>query len=195
MTNAGEMKTRTLVPPQLSEADRSCLDKARESVHRAMDILTEALHAVARVHEMAEEAEQQRGFSEARKAALTFALQSLQDAVLTEDGLDGADGMRAIEIVEEAIQHGTFDCLKRGRAPTLCLMEDFDRMQAQRDEIGKAMLHLRRDLEKAKLDVTRLDSGCIRIVQGHGEAACATLFVQRDLRADIDAAVGAVLGE
>lgn len=59
-------------------------------------------------------------------------------------------------IVEEAIEHGTFDCLKRGRPPRLCLMEDYDRAIEQREEVGKALLHFRREVEVLKRDAADL---------------------------------------
>lgn len=136
--------------------DKARIKKLSKTAGEVSDTMVEILSVFAQLDELRAEIERQQGFSVARKAALQFALQSLHDAVLTEDGLDGADGMRAIEIVEEAIEHGTFDCLKRGRPPRLCLMEDYDRAIEQREEVGKALLHFRREVEVLKRDAADL---------------------------------------
>jgi hypothetical protein len=42
-------------------------------------------------------------------SALLFAQGAIEDAILSEDGLDGDTGSRVLHIIEEAVTLGTFD--------------------------------------------------------------------------------------
>lgn len=54
---------------------------------------------------------------DANGTALGFAQRAVEDAIYTEDGLDGDTGQRVLHIIEEALTHGTFDKVRFGELP------------------------------------------------------------------------------
>ena len=68
----------------------------------------------------------------AKNTALDFAERAIEDAIYTEDGLDGDTGQRVIHVIREAREQGTFDKVKYGDlAPSTN-----DKLAAALEEIG-----------------------------------------------------------
>jgi hypothetical protein len=79
----------------------------------------------------ADELDRLRRESEARKAALAFAQSAIDDAILSEDGLDGDAGARVLHIIEEAVTLGTFDQVKYGDLPKGMWELECDRLRRE----------------------------------------------------------------
>lgn len=57
----------------------------------------------------------------ALRTALEFASAAVEDAIYTEDGIDGQDGERLLYIFREALERGTFDKVRYGDLPPMLL--------------------------------------------------------------------------
>lgn len=68
----------------------------------------------------------------AHKTALQFAERAIEDAIYTEDGLEGEAGERVLHVVREAAERGTFDQTKLGElGPSMS--EQIAELTAERD--------------------------------------------------------------
>lgn len=72
----------------------------------------------AKLHERIAELEAERS---ALRTALEFASAAVEDAIYTEDGIDGQDGERLLYIFREALERGTFDKVRYGDLPPMLL--------------------------------------------------------------------------
>ena len=89
---------------------------------------------------------------EAGKTALTFAKAAIEDAILSEDGLDGDTGSRVLHIIEEAVTLGTFDKVKYSELPKGMWERECERLRellADCDTMLVGYSHLRATISEA----------------------------------------------
>lgn len=78
----------------------------------------------------------------ALRTALEFASAAVEDAIYTEDGIDGQDGERLLYIFREALERGTFDKVRYGDLPPMLLEVRNNALEAALKLAGEALEHL-----------------------------------------------------
>lgn len=68
---------------------------------------------------------------DALRQAMSFAQGAIEDAIYTEDGLDGETGERVLHIIQEAVERGTFDQTQIGGLPRPMLETENDALRAR----------------------------------------------------------------
>ena len=68
---------------------------------------------------------------DALRQAMSFAQGAIEDAIYTEDGLDGETGERVLHIMQEAVERGTFDQTQIGSLPRPMLETENDVLRAR----------------------------------------------------------------
>ena len=110
-------------------------------------------------------------------SALDFAAGAIEDAIYSEDGLDGVDGEHILHIITEARERGEFDKAKYGQLEHLCPFNRAEKAEAERDAaLARAagfdslasdrwtnLLSLKRELDAALAEVAKLRAAGIAL--------------------------------
>lgn len=96
----------------------------------------------AKLHERIAALEAERS---ALRTALEFASAAVEDAIYTEDGIDGQDGERLLYIFREALERGTFDKVRYGDLPPMLLEVRNNALEAALEQARVALESIKRD--------------------------------------------------